>query len=59
MFIRFEAMGTVEIHGVRRIEEDHLCWYVWYGKPSDGSAFLRPQIFRKDAGKLTVMEGTE
>lgn len=38
MFVKFEAMGTVEIHGVRRIEEDHLCWYVWYGKPSDGSA---------------------
>ena len=59
MFVRFEAMGTVEIHGVRRIEEDHQAWYVWYGNPSDGSAFLRPQIFLKDAGTLTVMEETE
>lgn len=56
MFIRFEAAGTVEIHGVRRIEEDYLCWYVWYGKPSDGPASLRPQIFRKDAGTLTIVK---
>ncbi len=56
MFVKFEAMGTVEIHGVRRIEEDHLAWYVWYGNPSDGSAFLRPVIFRKDAGTLTIIK---
>ena len=56
MLVEFEAAGTMEIHGVRRIEEDYRCWYVWCGKPTDGSSALRPLIFWKDAGTLTVME---
>lgn len=56
MTIRFKAAGVVEIHDVRRIEQDHEKWFVWYGKPQDGSAFLHPQIFMKSWGTMEIIK---
>lgn len=42
--------GYITICNVRRIEQDHLFWYIWSGNK------LEPEIISKGAGKLTVEE---
>lgn len=45
--------NTLTICGARRIEQDHINWYVWYGKN------LAPDIISKAAGNLTILEVDE
>ena len=54
MTVTFKAAGITEIHNVRRIEEDHRNWYVWSGDPQNGPDRLRPEIFHKADGELTI-----
>ena len=42
--------GNISIADVRRIEADHLFWYIWSGNK------LKPEVIYKGAGKLTVEE---
>lgn len=42
--------GCIVIGNVRRIEQDHLFWYIWSGNK------LEPEIISKGAGKLTIEE---
>lgn len=49
LVILHSHMGhTLMICGARRIEQDHLYYYIWSGSS------LVPQIISKKAGKLTI-----
>lgn len=55
-FICESSGSSVEIHGARRIEQDHKSWYVWADRPECGSAALKPQIISKWAGTVRILE---
>ena len=51
----YKSNGTVELHGVRRIEEDHKAWYVWYGDRNRRN-YLHPEILPKMEGSLLIIK---
>lgn len=51
----YKSNGTVELHGVRRIEEDHRAWYIWYGDHNRRN-YLHPEIFPKRGGDLLIIQ---
>lgn len=55
-FICENSGSSVEIHGARRIEQDHQNWYVWAGRPEWGHAALKPHIISKWAGTVRILE---
>lgn len=54
LVILHSHMGhTLMICGARRIEQDHLNYYIWSG------ACLLPQIISKKAGMVTIINAEQ